>query len=142
MAADEFRVEVDLHDAVHGHPLTERLRARDLDDEVAERLGDRVIVTRDGEKLYVYTSTAEAAIEAERVVNEELAEAELNAEVRRRRWNAADRFWQDADEPLPEGAEATPLREERRRAADEGVKTPLFVFIEAHEPEFMRDLGV
>jgi hypothetical protein len=141
MANDEWRVEVHLDDPEHGFPLSERLRALDLDDEVAERLGDRVVVTRDGPRLFVYTQTAEAASEAERVVRDVLAAEELSADVRRRRWNPADRFWQDADEPLPAGSEATSPRE-RRRVAEEGVKHPLFVFVEGHEPEFMRDLGL
>lgn len=141
MATDEWRVEVQLDDPEHGFPFSERLRALDFDDDVEARLGDRVIVSRDGPRLYVYTSTDGAAREAERVVNEVLAADERTADVRRRRWNAADNFWQDADEPLPAGAEATPPDEERRREA-EGVRHPLFVFIEDHEPEFMRDLGV
>jgi hypothetical protein len=92
MADDEFRVEVDIRESVHGH-VAERLRTLDLDDEVQERLGDRVVVTRDGEKLFVYTQTAEAARQAEGVVRQVLADDELGANVRRRRWNAEDRFW-------------------------------------------------
>jgi hypothetical protein len=139
MADDEYRVEIDLHDAVHG--LIDRLRTLDLDDEVCERLGGRVIVTRDGEKIYVYASSAEAAREAERVVREVLAEEGLAAEVRRRRWNPAQRFWQDADEPLAAADESTPP-DPARDATGEDVPHPLFVFIEGHEPEFLRDLGV
>ena len=86
MAADEYRVEVDIHESVHGK-LSERLRSLDLDDEVQERLGDRVIVTRDGERLYVYAQSAQAAIEAERVVRDVLADEGIEAGVRRRRWN-------------------------------------------------------
>jgi hypothetical protein len=140
MASDEFRLEIDLHDALHGHPLSERLRSLDLDDDVQERLGDRVIVTRDGEKMYVYTETADAAQEAERVVKEVLVEDELAADVRRRRWNPSERFWQDADEPVAESDDPTPP-DYARQAAEEGVPHPLFVYIEGHEPEFMRDLG-
>lgn len=136
MASDEFRIEIDLHDALHG--FGDRLRALDLDDDVAARLGDRVIVTRDGERMYVYTQTAEAAVEAERVVGEVLEEDGLTAGVRRRRWNPSARFWQDADEPLAESDEPPPDYE--RRYHEEGIPHPLFVFIEDHEPEFMRDL--
>jgi hypothetical protein len=139
MADDEFRVEVDLHESLHGK-LSERLRTLDLDDEVEERLGDRVVVTRDGEKIYVYTQNAEAAKEAERVVTQVLAEEGLeDAEVRRRRWNAAQLFWQDADEPLAEQDE--PVSDPADKATSKDVPHPLFVFIEAHEPEFLRDLG-
>ena len=136
--ADEFRLEIDLHDALHG--LGDRLRSLDPDDDVQERLGDRVIVTRDGERMYVYTQSAEAAIEAERVVKEVLADDRLAAEVPRRRWNPSERVWQDADEPLSVAADPSPP-DYARRAAEEGVPNPLFVYIEGHEPEFMRDLG-
>ena len=140
MASDEYRVEVDIHESVHGK-LSERLRTLDLDDEVAERLGDRVIVTRDGEHLYVYTQTAEAAAEAERVVGDVLGEEDIEADVRRRRWNPEERFWQDADEPLARADESTPP-DPAEQATNKDLPHPLFVYIEGHEPEFLRDLGV
>ena len=140
MADDEFRVEVDLHESLHGK-VSERLRSLDLDDEVADRLGDRVIVTRDGERIYVYTQTAEAAKEAERVVTDVLAAESLgDSTVRRRRWNQAQLFWQDADEPL--GDQSEPLPDPAENATTRDVPHPLFVYIEEHRPEFLRDLGV
>jgi hypothetical protein len=140
MADDEFRVEVDLHESLHGR-LSERLRSLDLDEEVTERLGDRVIVTRDGDHMYVYTATAEAAKEAERVVADVLADEGLaDADVRRRRWNQAQLFWQDADEPLAEQDE--PVPDPAEKATSEDVPHPLFVYVEGHRPEFLRDLGV
>ena len=139
MASDEFRVEVDIHESVHGR-LTEKLRSLDLDDEVKERLGDRVIVTRDGERIYVYTQTAEAAKEAERVIGEVLEKDGLSADSRRRRWNQAELFWQDADEPLAEPD--VPVADPAKHATNRDVPHPAFVFIENHEPEFLRDLGL
>jgi hypothetical protein len=140
MADDEFRVEVDIHESVHGH-LTERLKTLDLDDEVEERLGDRVIVTRDGAKLFVYTQTAEAAKEAEAVVRSILTEEAIEGDVRRRRWNADERFWQDADDDLaPADADTPP--DPAKEATNKDVPHPLFVYLEGHEPEFLRDLGV
>ncbi len=138
MASDEFRVEVDIHESVHGR-LTERLRSLDLDDEVEQRLGDRVIVTRDGEKMYVYTQTAEAAKEAERVVRDVLSEEGLEAEIRRRRWNQGERFWQDADEEVEPADPATPP-DPAEHATNKDVPHPLFVYVEGHEPQFLRDL--
>jgi hypothetical protein len=141
MATDEYRVEVQLDDPEHGFPLSERLRALDLDDEVQERLGDRVIVTRDGPRLFVYAQAAEAAREAERIVCEVAATDELTVDTRVRRWNPVDRFWQDPDEPIPSKPETSPpdLAEEVEK---EGVQHPLFTFIEGHEPRFLRDLGI
>ena len=138
MAFDEFRVEVNLDDEAHGHPFSERLSALDLDDEVAERLGDRVIVTRDGPHLFVYAETREAAAEAERVVRDTLIDDGLTADVRATRWNPSAGSWQDADQPVPEGG---PSPDYAREAEEEKVPHPLFVYIEGHEPRFLRDLG-
>jgi len=141
VAQDEWRVAVDLNDPEHGFPLSERLRAVDLDEEVAARLGGRVIVTRDGPRLFVYAQSDAAAREAERVVGEAVAADRLTAQIARQRWNPADGAWQDADRSLPAGAD-----EEAQAGAsaddDEGVDYPLFVYVEGHEPRFMRDLGL
>ena len=140
MAADEYRVEVDLDDQAHGHPFSERLSSLDLDDEVAAKLGDRVIVTRDGPQLFVYTESREACAEAERVVRDTLIEDGLSAKVSATRWNAAAGAWQDAD--APPSTEQGPGPDYAKEAAEEKVPHPLFVYIEGHEPQFLRDLGV
>ncbi|HEX2129614.1 MAG TPA: hypothetical protein VHF58_10405 [Solirubrobacterales bacterium] len=139
MATDEFRVEVNLDDEAHGHPFSERLAALDLDDEVAAQLGDRVIVTRDGPRMFIYTASREACATAEQVVKDTLVEDGLYAEIRATRWNASTGEWQDADAPLEETGTAPDYAAE---AEEEGVSHPLFVYIEGHEPRFMRDLGV
>ena len=61
---DEFRVEVELDDAERGYSFGERLRALDLDDTARERLGDGVMVTRDGSRLFVYAASDSEAREA------------------------------------------------------------------------------
>jgi len=145
MAQDEWRVEVDLDDPEHGFPLSERLHAIDLDDEVVERLGKRVIVTRDGPRLFVYTESPEAALEAERVVHDVVEAEGLSAEISRSRWNPLAGEWQDAERPLEggsSGGDAGVAGADEEAAEGEGVQYPLFVFIERHEPRFMRDLGI
>lgn len=93
----EWRLEVDLDDERHGYSLGERLRAHDLDDEARKRLAGGVIVTRDGPRLYVYTTSEAAAREAERVVRD-LVEAErLTAEVRVTVWDEERGAWLDAE---------------------------------------------
>jgi hypothetical protein len=54
---EDRRVEVELSDEERGYSFGERLRALDLDDDARKRLGSRVIVTRDGSKLFLYTRT-------------------------------------------------------------------------------------
>jgi hypothetical protein len=139
MAADEYRVEVDLDDEAHGHPFSERLAALDLDDAVAAKLGGRVIVTRDGSRMFVYAQSREAVDEAERVVKETLLEDGLFADVAKTRWSSADGAWVDVDASVDESAPAPDYADE---AEEEGVRSPLFTYVEAHVPRFLRDLGL
>ena len=106
---DEWRVEVDLDDEGNGYSLTERLRSVDLDEDARQRLGDRVIVTRDGSQLFLYTMTAAEAREAETVIRQLLEHESLEANVAVTRWHPLEETWQDASIPLP----ATPAERDR-----------------------------
>lgn len=84
----EWRVEVDLdEDAYH------RLRSHDLDDEARKRLGRGVIVTRDGPRLFAYTTSEAAAREAERVLRG-LVAGEVSVTV----WDEERDAWLDAEQ--------------------------------------------
>ena len=103
--ADEWRVEVELEAVEHGSSLGERLRALDLDDEARERLGGSIIVTRDGNSLFLYAWHEQSAREAEQVVRDLLEEEKLAGEVTLTRWHPVADEWRPASEPLPETQE-------------------------------------
>ena len=112
---EDWRVEVELNDEGHGYPLLERLRSLDLDDEARRRLGDRVVVTRDGSKVFLYTTSEGDAKEAAEVVRELARADRLTAEIDVTRWHPDAEAWQDASAPLPD-TEAG--RDRERRAAE------------------------
>jgi hypothetical protein len=115
---DEFRVEVELDDEQGGYSLGERLRALDLNDEAKKRLGGRVLVTRDGSRLFLYAASEEQAREAAGVVRG-LAEAdELTAEIRVTRWHPVEEAWKDASIPLPRTLEEEEAEYAAREAAE------------------------
>jgi hypothetical protein len=116
-ASEEWRVEVELDDPDHGYTLGERLRSLRLDDEARQRLGERAIVTRDGSRLFLYTSGEEAAREAERVVRELLSEDRLSGELRLTRYHPVEEEWKDASVPLPRDDEEVRAEYERKEAA-------------------------
>jgi hypothetical protein len=121
---EDWRVEVDLDDEEHGYSLGERLRALDLDDDARKRLGRRVIVSRDGSRVFLYTSSEEQAKEAATVVRERVDADRLSAEIVITRWHPDEEEWKDASVPLPhteaERERERELREEReRREAEE-----------------------
>jgi hypothetical protein len=117
VAGEDWRVEVELKDQEQGYSVGERLRALDLDDDARERLGRRVIVTRDGSKLFLYTATEDEANEAARVVQELAAADQLTAEIRTTRWHPDEEAWEDASVPLPR-TETERERELERREAE------------------------
>jgi hypothetical protein len=114
VTGEDWRVEVELDDEDHGYSFGERLRALDLDDEARERLGRRVMVTRDGSRLFLYTRTAEEANEAARVVRELAQGDRLTANIQATRWHPLEEAWKDASLALPR-TEADRTRERERR---------------------------
>jgi hypothetical protein len=118
MSQDEWRVEIDLDDEEHGFGLGERLRARDLDDEARKRLGGRVMVTRDGPRVFLYAGSEDETREAERIARELVSEEELTAEIRATRWHPVEEAWRDASIPLPQTEEEEREELERKEAAE------------------------
>ena len=108
MTEDEWRVEIDLRDEEHGYSFGERLRAHDLDDEARERLGRRVIVTRDGSRLFLYATDEESAREAERVARALLEADRLTARVTVTCWDPEREEWVPAGEPGDAGPTERP----------------------------------
>lgn len=113
MSGEDWRIQVDLDDDEHGYSVSERLRAVDLDDEARARLGQRVVVSRAGPQLFLYTATAEQAQEAERIVRELVAADGLTAEISTSQWHPLEQAWKDASIPLPSTEEE--IAEERAR---------------------------
>ncbi len=126
--SDEWRVEVDLDDEQHGFKLGERLRSLDLDDEARERLGDRVIVTRDGPRIFLYAAAEEQAREAERVARELVAAEGLSATVALTRWHPDEDAWKDASVPLPETEEQRAAEHQRHEQAAEREPRPRWAY--------------
>jgi hypothetical protein len=126
VADEDFRVEVELDDEARGYSLRERLRALDLDDEARKRLGRKVVVTRDGSKLFLYAVDEAGIREAEKVIRGLVAEEQLTADFRVTRWHPVAEEWKDLSVPLPRTAaeeraeSAEHEAAERREAEDEG----------------------
>jgi hypothetical protein len=115
---DEWRVEIDLDDEAHGFGIGERLRAHSLDNEARKRLGGRVVVTRDGPRVFLYAGREAEAREAEAVARELVAKDDLSAAISVTRWHPVAEEWQDATAPLP-ATEAEEREETRENEAHE-----------------------
>jgi hypothetical protein len=129
---EEFKVEVDLSSDEHGLTFWERLRTLDLDDDARTRLGSRVIITRDGNRMQLYTHTLADAQEAERTVGALVTADALTADFTISRWSAEAQEWVD-----PVGGDVVIDLE-----PDAPTPDPSYVILEAYKPEFLRDLGL
>ena len=119
MADEDWRVEAELDDEEQGYSLSERLRALDLDDEARSRLGERVVVSRDGSQVFLYAANEAQAREAERVIRDLVADDNLSAEISTSRWHPVEQTWKDASIPLPTSPESIEGERARREDADE-----------------------
>jgi hypothetical protein len=114
--SEEWRLEVELDDERKGFSLGERLRSHSLEDEAQEHLGKRAIVTRDGSRVFVYTSTEAEARKAEKVLKDLVEADDLSADVWLSRWHPDAETWKDASEPMPD-SESDRIAEYRGREA-------------------------
>jgi hypothetical protein len=103
----EWRVEIELSDEGHGLSLGERLRSLDLDDEARAKLGDRVVVTRDGARMFLYARSVAEARAAEDVVRKLAADEGIGATTSLTRWDDDAEAWVGpGGEPEGETAES------------------------------------
>jgi hypothetical protein len=118
MSKDEWRVEIDLDDDEYGYGFGERLRSHDLDDDARERLGGRVVVTRDGPRVFLYAASESEARGAEQVARELVEADELTADIAVTRWHPVEEAWRDAAIPLPDSDAAEEAELDRKEEAE------------------------
>ncbi len=116
---DDWRVLFELSGDERLAGALGRLREHALEDDVRDRLGDRVVVSHDGAHLYLYADSEATAREAERVVRPVLEERDYEAPAASfARWHPEEERWEHVSVPLPSTPEEH-RAESARREADE-----------------------
>lgn len=119
--SDDWRVTVDFDDEGDGTQLVEWLAARRLEAEERERLGGRVVVSRDGPRVYLYADAEAQAKDAEGFIRAHLSSEGRPARIKLERWHPVEQAWRDAAVPLPETEEEIQTehaRQQEREAAE------------------------
>jgi hypothetical protein len=111
--SDNWRIRIELPEEGHAGTLLERL-GLDLGSDEAKRLakeleGHRLAVSRDDEVVFVYTDSQALADRARQIIEAELAEEGIAAEIQVERWVPDEERW-SGDPPQETWAE-----EERKR---------------------------
>jgi hypothetical protein len=110
---DDWRLTVDFDDEGDGTQLVEWLGALRLESAERDRLGERVAVSRDGARVFLYTDTEERARETDGVVRAHLSSSGVPAAIRLDRWHPVEQDWKDASVPLPATEEERQAEHER-----------------------------
>lgn len=117
---DEWRLQIDVQDDSHVTRIGERLAARELEHELSDAFEDRVIVSRDGTRLFVYAGSRAQVEAAGKLIGEIAAEEKWELETRLRRWHPQAEDWENPDEPLPGSAESEAKEHEALIASERG----------------------
>jgi hypothetical protein len=111
---EDWRVKVDLHEEELGPVFVRWLREHSLEDELADRLRGRVVVSRNDDKYFLYANARDQADAAKEVVDRFLAEHEVHADIEVQRWHDIAEDWEEASLALPETPEEIAAEEQRR----------------------------
>jgi hypothetical protein len=116
VSSDDFRMTVRLPGDDAAAELVRRLHELRLDEDERALLGERVIVSRDDDTVFLYADSAERLHAAEPVVRRELGDG---AEVTLERWHPVAQEWQAVDAPMPETEAEIDAEEDRVREREE-----------------------
>ncbi len=129
-ASDDWRLQVDIHDSRHAASLLERFDARELEHDLSDAFHDRLVVSRDDDRVFVYAGTRAQAEKARDLIASLADRHGWAVDAELTRWHPEALDWQDPDAPLPE-PDAVEQAEHRARVAAERQ-----ALAETGEPEF------
>lgn len=115
---DDWRLEVDFDDTEHIGSLVERLDARELEHELSSAFHDRVIVSRNDDRVFLYAGARKQAEAARELVLSLARQHGWKLEVDFKRWHPTAEEWEDPDLPLPNNDAARKAEHEALIAAE------------------------
>jgi hypothetical protein len=104
---------VEFEDEGQARELAERLQKFDSEHDLSGAFHDRVVVSRDDAKVFLYADTREQLEAAERAVRSLATEHQWQLTTDAKRWHPTAEEWEDPERPLPQsGAELAAERDE------------------------------
>jgi hypothetical protein len=119
---DDWRLQIDLDDDGIAGNLADHLRAAELEHDLAVDIGRRVIVSHEGERIFLYAGDREQLERAQAVIQKYLDKKGWQAKIELRHWHKEAEDWEDPDAPEPSTA-ADQEAEHERLIATEDAET-------------------
>jgi nucleotide-binding universal stress UspA family protein len=98
---DDWRLQVELHNAAQARALTDELQTPELEHDLERAYRDRVVVSFDGQVVFCYAASREQAQRTEEVIRRLAVNAGWELSTELRHWHPTAEEWEDPDEPLP-----------------------------------------
>lgn len=98
---DDWRLQIDLDDDGVSGKVADLMRSEELERELAIDLKDAVIVSHEGERIFLYAATREPLDMVRGKVEEFLGSEGWEAEIQLRHWHPVADEWEDPESPLP-----------------------------------------
>jgi hypothetical protein len=98
---DDWRLQIDLDDDGIGGEIADHLRAAELEHDLAVEIGRRVIVSHEGERIFLYAGDRGQLDSAQAVIQQYLDKKGWQAKVELRHWHPDSSEWEDPAAPEP-----------------------------------------
>jgi hypothetical protein len=117
---DDWRLQIDLDDDGVAGSLADHLRAAELEHDLNVDIGKRVIVSHEGERIFLYAGDRDQLDKAQAVIQKYLDAKGWQAKLELRHWHPVADKWEDPDAPEPTSeAEKAAEHEELIETEDE-----------------------
>jgi hypothetical protein len=98
---DDWRLQVDLEDEGISGKTADALRSGELEHDLKADLGSRVIVSNEGERIFLYAGERDQLDRAQVAIQKFLDEKGWQAKLELRHWHPVAEDWEDPDAPEP-----------------------------------------
>jgi hypothetical protein len=119
---DDWRLQIDLDDAGVSGEVSDHLRAAELEHDLETAFDQRVIVSHEGETIYLYAGVRGQLEGAQKVVQGQLDQKGWDAKFELRHWHEVAEDWEEADASEP-SSEAEKEAERARLMKTEDEET-------------------
>jgi hypothetical protein len=115
---DDWRVQIDAADEGQALLLVEGLAAGEGEHDLGDEFHDRLIVSREEARIFLYTGSREQAEAARVMVAELAAKNDWDIEMDLKHWHSEAEEWEDGDVPLPDSDAARAAEHQELVAAE------------------------
>ncbi len=98
---DDWRLQIDLEDDGLAGNLADHMRSAELEHDLAVDIGRRVIVSHEGERIFLYAGDRGQLDSARGVIQKYIDSKGWQASMELRHWHHDANAWEDPDAPLP-----------------------------------------